>query len=181
MKTDPDILGGKWYWKGGIYWAIFMLLYFAYKFLPCGLLKVICATSESNFQHYKASFFSWILLSALEYSLLHRRVSDRRTYLYSRLATATLLPWFVFLIWFIGPAVYGRMPTIPLEIVYANIVTIMVGIAGAIFEQGLSTVSYSRELRTVILLLAFASLLLYMIFTFVKLPWADVFIEPDWR
>jgi len=61
------------------------------------------------------------------------------------------------------------------------IITLIVGFFGAIFEQGLSRISYPRELRTIILILTFASLLLYMVFTFVKLPWADVFIEPDWR
>jgi hypothetical protein len=73
------------------------------------------------------------------------------------------------------------MPSIPLEILYANIITLTVGCCGAIFEQGISRITFSRELKTVILLLTIASLLLYMIFTFVKLPWADVFIEPDWR
>lgn len=76
---------------------------------------------------------------------------------------------------------YGKMPSIKLEILYANIITLLVGFTGAIFEQGLSRISYFRELKAVILILCISSVMLYMIFTFVNLPWADVFVEPDWR
>jgi hypothetical protein len=73
------------------------------------------------------------------------------------------------------------MPNIPLEIVYANIITLIAGIFGAIFEQGLSRISYFRELKMTITILFVVSLILYIVFTYIKLPWADVFIEPDWR
>ena len=170
-----------WYVKGGLYWVVFMVLYLVHKFIPAPPLRVICAVSESNFQHYKASFFSWIILSALEFGVARRKIGDRQAFLYSRLATATLLPWFVFVLWYIAPAVYGKMPSIPLEILYANIITMLVGCSGGIFEQGLSRITYTRGMKTVILLFTLISLMHYMVFTFVKLPWADVFIEPDWR
>jgi hypothetical protein len=83
--------------------------------------------------------------------------------------------------WYLGPAIYGKMPNIPLEIVYANIITLIAGIFGAIFEQGLSRISYFRELKMTITILFVVSLILYIVFTYIKLPWADVFIEPDWR
>jgi hypothetical protein len=156
-------------------------MYLGFKFFPCLPLKVICGITESNFQHYKASFFAWIILSLLEYLYLRRSIKNQSSFIYSRMATATILPWFVFLLWYIGPAVYGRMPSIPLEIVYANIITLIVGIFAAIFEQGISHINFSRELRAVIIILTLASLLLYIVFTFGELPWADVFVEPDWR
>ena len=172
---------GKLYIKVWLYWVVFLLLYFAYKFIPFPPLKFICAVSESNFQHYKASFFSWIILSLLEYIFLRRGIQNRQAFIYSRLATATLLPWFVFILWYLGIALFGRMPTIPVEILYANIVTIIVGIVANIFEKGLYRLTYPGELKTIILLLFLTSLLLYTIFTFGELPWADVFIEPDWK
>ncbi len=171
----------RWVVKGTLFWIVFMILYFAYKLIPCAPLGIICATTESNFQHYKAAYFSWIILSAIEYGVYRRMILARSSFIYSRIATASLLPWFIFLFWYLGPAVYGRMPSIPLEILYANIITVAVGFCGAIFEQGMLRISYPRELKTVILLLAVSSLLLYMVFTFDRLPWADVFIEPDWR
>lgn len=163
------------------FWAIFMALYFAYKYFPNPFLAIFCGITESNFQHFKAAFFSWIFLNIIEYAIQRRKIDDRETYFYSRMGTATLLPWFVFILWYLAPAFYGKMPNISLEIVYANIITVIVGIFGVIFERGLAQVRYFGELKVVFWTLFLASLSLYLIFTFVKLPWADVFVEPDWR
>lgn len=171
----------QWFLKGMLYWVVFMVLYFLYKFIPLTPLKVICGICESNFQHYKASFFSWIIVSLVEFLWMRRKIQDRQVFLYSRMATATILPWFVFILWYLGVAIFGRLPSIPLEILYANIITIIVGIFAAIFEQGVSRTTFPRELKTILLILFFSSLVLYMVFTFGELPWADVFIEPAWK
>ncbi len=169
------------YLKGWIFWGVFLAMYFAYKFFPVTALGIFCGVSESNFQHYKASFFAWIITSLLEYIYLRRRIGDLQAFFFSRITTATILPWFVFLLWYIGPALYGQMPSIPLEILYANLITILVGMFGTIFEKGISRISWPRDLKIISLILAFVSLMHYIVFTFVKLPWADVFIEPNWR
>jgi len=174
-------LYGQPYLKGILFWLVFLLMYFAYKYFPSWPLSVLCAINESNFQHYKASFFAWIIISIPEYFMLRRSMPSLNGFIYSRMATAVILPWFVFILWYLGPAVYGKMPTIPLEILYANIITLIVGVFGNILERGLSGLSWTRELKFMILFLMLASLVLYMVFRFVKLPWADVFIEPDWR
>jgi hypothetical protein len=36
-------------------------------------------------------------------------------------------------------------------------------------------------LKIILLILFLSSLVIYMVFTFGNLPWADVFIEPDWK
>ena len=167
--------------KGMAFWVIFLALYFIYKFMPCDFLKLICGITESNFQHYKAAFFSWIILSLLEFAIYRKRITDTGTFFWSRTGTACILPWFVFLMWYLGPAVYGKMPSIFFEILYANIITLIVGIFGAIFEKGLSKIDYFRELKVLIIILFVTSLILYIVFTYIKLPWADVFIEPQWR
>lgn len=169
------------YIKGVAFWGVFLVLYFVYKYFPCNGLKLICGITESNFQHYKAAFFSWIILSILEYVFYRKRITEKGTFFWSRAGTATILPWFVFIMWYLGPAIYGKMPNIPLEILYANIITIIVGIFAAIFEHGLSRITYFTELKTVITILFVVSVILYVVFTFIKLPWADVFVEPCWR
>jgi hypothetical protein len=169
------------YRKGIFFWLVFLLLYLLYKFLGWELLKVICGTTESNFQHYKAAFFSWTIVSLAEYYITGSRQENRTGFVFSRMATATILPWFIFLLWYIAPALYGRLPSIPLEIIYANIITIAAGFAGGIFERGISSARYSAEMKVLIIFLALASLLHYIVFTFAGLPWADVFVEPDWR
>lgn len=169
-------------WKKALgFWAIFMIFYFAYKFFPNPFFAIFCGITESNFQHFKATFFAWIFVNAFEFGLYRARIGDRETWFYSRLGTAIFLPWFVFLLWYLCAAFYGKMPSIPLEIIYANLMTVIVGAFGVIFERGLAQIKYAGELKFVLWALFLASLALYLIFTFVKLPWADVFIEPDWK
>lgn len=169
------------YEKTFIFWAIFLALYFVYKYFPNRVFAIFCGTVESNFQHYKAAFYSWIFSSALEFAFFHAQIADGEAWFYSRLGMAILLPWFVFLLWYLCAALYGKLPTIPLEIIYANLITIIAGAFGAVFERGLAQIEYSAELKFVLWALCFASIALYLIFTFVKLPWADVFVEPDWK
>lgn len=160
---------------------VFLTLYFAFKYIDWAPLKLICGINESNFQHYKAAFFSWIIVSLIEYPLVKRSIAGRDSYFYSRMATTTILPWFIFILWYTGPAVYGQMPNIGLEVAYANLITILSGITAAVFEKGLIQIKYFTGLKIVIIFLFLVSLMHYIVFTFAKLPWADVFVEPAWR
>jgi hypothetical protein len=162
------------------FWAVFLGLYFAYKYFPHPLLALFCATTESNFQHFKATFFSFLIVNAVEYAVYRRQIADRQDHWYSRLTATVFAPWVVFLLWYIAPALYGKMPNIPLEIIYANIITLLVGLFVAILEQGFRQIRYTPGLKFVILALFVVSIGLYLIFTY-NLPWADVFVEPDWR
>jgi len=157
-----------------------MLLYFAYRFIPVFPLSLICSTTESNFQHYKSTFVAFLILNIIEFFVYRREIAGAKNYAISRLAATTFAPWIVFILWYIAPAVYGKMPMIPLEILYANMITLLVGYFVATLEQGLAQIRYSKSLTVVILTLFVVSILLYISFTF-RLPWADVFVEPDWR
>ena len=166
--------------KTALFWAVFMLLYFAYKYFPVFPLSLICSINQSNFQHFKAAFFAFLILNLIEFAIYRRQIQDKRGYFLSRLTAITFAPWIVFLLWYLAPAIYGRMPTIPLEIIYANIITLSVGYFVSSLEQGFAQIRYTRNLSTLILILFTASIVLYISFTF-KLPWADVFVEPNWR
>lgn len=163
-----------------LFWAVFMVMYGVYRLLPVFPLSLICAINESNYQHYKAGFFAWIIASLIEYLIARRRLADRGQFAYSRLAAATFLPWFIFVVWYIAPALYGRWTQVAFEILYANVVTLIVGLCAALFERALAQARLSRGLKAVIIALALLSLIEYQIFT-VRLPWADVFLEPNWR
>jgi hypothetical protein len=80
-------------WKKSLgFWAIFMVLYFAYKFFPNPVFAIFCDITESNFQHFKAAFFSWIFLNAFEFAFYRAKIGDRETWFYSRLGTAIFRP-----------------------------------------------------------------------------------------
>ena len=167
-------------WKSLAFWLVFMILYGAYKFFPVFPLSLICCVTESNFQHYKAGFFSYLIVSLIEYGWCRRKISDRDSFLYSRIAATIFLPWIIFLLWYIAPALIVRWPNNVYEIVYANIIVLIVGVFTVILEAGLERIPYERSIKTVLIVLFLVSILLYIVFTF-RLPWADVFVEPDWR
>jgi len=167
-------------WKALAFWIVFMILYFAYKYFPVFPLSLICGITESNFQHFKAGFFSYLIVNLIEYILLRQQLQNREGFVYSRIASTVFLPWITFLLWYIAPALIGRWPNNTLEIVYANIIAIAVGFFTVIFERGLEEARYSKSLKAVLLFLFCSSIFLYIVFTY-QLPWTDVFVEPDWR
>jgi hypothetical protein len=175
MRYKANVL-----WKALAFWGVFLTLYAVYKFFPIFPLSLICGVTESNFQHYKAGFFSYLIVNLVEYAWNHRKITDRESFIFSRLSATIFLPWIIFLLWYIAPALIGRWPNNVLEIVYANVITFVVGLFTVILESGLESVPYNRSLKVVLVTLFLASIMIYIVFTF-RLPWADVFVEPDWR
>lgn len=167
-------------WKALAFWGVFLALYGAYKFLPVFPLSLICGVTESNFQHYKAGFFSYLIVNLVEYGWNHRKITPRESFLYSRLTATIFLPWLIFLLWYTAPAIIGRWPNNTYEIIYANLITFIVGICTVILESGLEGIAYHKSLKFVLVTLFLVSIFLYIDFTY-RLPWADVFVEPDWR
>lgn len=155
-------------------------MYLIFKVLPVFPLTLFFATNESNFQHYKAGFFAYLLTSVVEYALTKKDVQDKSAFLYSRLSAAVFFPWVIFLLWYLAPALIGRVESLVFEALYANLILLVATYFVAVFERGMAQISYSREFKTVLWILFCASILLYFIFTF-RLPWADVFVEPNWR
>lgn len=165
-----------------LFWVIFLILYGLYKVFPVFPLSIICGTNESNFQHYKVTFFTMLILNAIEYLIYRKQIQDISGYWYIRLLVAVFAPWIVFLLWYLAPAIYGsKMPSIPLEVIYANIMTILSGYFAISFERNFANARFSLSLKLSTWALVVASLVLYLVFTFSHLPWADVFVEPQWR
>jgi hypothetical protein len=169
-------------WKVLLVYLIFMLLYVIYRFFPIFPLSIIAAVNESNFQHYKATFFSFLMVGGVEYLSFSKSAKPPGDFWYSRLLAAVLSPWLVFLFWYIAPAVLGGpFPQVWQEIVYANVITLITFGAVVLLERSFFGLSYTRTLKGLILSLFVISIFLYLVFTFSHLPWADVFIEPEWK
>jgi hypothetical protein len=169
--------GFKVYQKVVLVWAAFVALHFAYALVPAPPVKAFSGINESVFQHLKVGFFIYLLASLVELALFKRRVSDKQSYLFSRLTVTVFFPWIIFILWYVAPAFYGRMPSSVLEAVYGNLVLIVAAYFAAEIEQGLAQMVFSRPLKAVVLTLVVVSFCLYIIFTF-NLPWTDLFQDP---
>jgi hypothetical protein len=166
--------------KGLLFWVTFLVLYALRKAAPVIPITLIAGVDESNFQHYKGTFFAYLILSLIEYLVFRKQVVNKSSFWYARLLAAAFAPWMVFLVWYAMPAVYGPLPNMGLEVLWGNVATLAVGFLAVTFERGFEQMTFNRSLQTVTWVLVAVSITVYTLLTF-NLPWADVFTEPDWE
>lgn len=166
--------------KGLLFWVIFMLMYGLQKFAPVFPVNLFTAVDESTFQHMKATFFAYLFIILIEYFRYRKNITAPKSWGYARLTAVIIAPWIMFLTWYLMAATYGRLPNNLFEILWGNIATLAVGVMVATLERGWEQIDYSRPMVNTLLALFAFSILLYIVFTF-KLPWADVFMEADWK
>jgi hypothetical protein len=158
-----------------IFWVLFLLLHFSYDWFKNPVIAVISGTNESFMQHAKIGFLAYSLASLAEFLLWGNQLANPRSFIDSRILTSLILPWVMFIVYYIAPAFYGKaMPTIPLEIIYANIVLLVIGVLLALFENNLGNVIFSPHNEMVLWGLWALGFVEMAIFTF-RPPWADFF------
>jgi hypothetical protein len=155
---------------------LFVILHFAYDWFPSPVVAAFSGTNEAFVQHAKIGFWAYSLACLLEYALRRKRISSLGSFTSARLLACVMLPWIMFLLWYVVPSFRGPMSTDTLEIIYANIVTFGVGLAAATLERDLDRVSFSLAGRGIIVLLYLLAAVLLTTYTF-RLPWADFFRE----
>jgi hypothetical protein len=166
--------------KGLLFWVTFLVLYVLRKAAPVIPITLFAGVDESNFQHYKGTFFAYLILSLIEYLIHRKKVENKSSFWYARLLAAVFAPWMVFLVWYAMPAVYGPLPNMGLEVLWGNVATLAVGFLAVTFERGFEQMTFNRSLQTVTWVLVAVSIIVYTLLTF-RLPWADVFTAPNWQ
>ncbi|MGC8971694.1 MAG: DUF6512 family protein [bacterium] len=164
------------YLKAIIYLLIFGLLHFGYESTGLQFLKPICGTDESVFQHLKMGFFAYLFASLIEYGIIRRRLRGNNFW-YSRALATVFIPWAIFLIWYLAPAIWGKFSTITAELSWALIVSYISGVVGGIIEKNTEKTRPSLGFKLTISMLFVVSILLFVWFTY-KLPWIDLFVDP---
>jgi hypothetical protein len=159
------------------FWVAFLVLHYAYEFFPILPFKLFSGVNESFFQHAKVAFFSYLGVNLGEYWLRRNEIERLVSFLYSRLFSTMVLPWFVFIAWFSAAAYYGPLPAVWLEIIFANIALLASAYCVLLAEEAMESVDYGRAFKAVILALFIVSFSYYIIFTF-RLPWTDFFSDP---
>ncbi len=157
--------------------VIFLLLHYIYEWFPNPFTIVFSGTNESIYQHMKVGLFSYLLASLLEYLLVRKSLLNLAGYAYARLFAATVFPFAIFVYFLMAAAYYGQVNSIPLEVIYANIVLLMASFSAIVIERQVETAVPSRLFRIVVIVLFLVSLSQYIIFTY-RLPWMDVFATP---
>lgn len=157
--------------------AAFLLLHFLYDWLPGPLTAIFSGTNESIYQHMKAAFFAYVLVSLIEYAVFAKRLERRAHFFHVRGLTAVLFPLLVIPWYYTSAAYFVKIETVFLEILFANAATLLNSISGVLIEQHLEKVVFGRGLKWCSAALFIITLSEFIIFTY-RLPWLDVFANP---
>ncbi len=163
--------------KSFIYLVVFTLLHFGYDITGWIFLKPFCGIDESLFQHLKMAFWAYLITSLLEALLVKNTLHSRSRFWYPRLFSAIILPWVTLLIWYLVPAVFGKLHSNIVEVFWAIFCTYFGVFIVVLFEKTIEKNEFGLPAKIAILLLFLISAFLFIRFTY-KLPWIDLFVNP---
>ncbi len=124
------------------------------------------------------AFWAYLFASLIEYFVVRRKFSKRNLFWYPRFLSTITVPWFIVLIWYLVPALYGKLEILFLELLWAVLVTYFSGIIGGIIEKNIEECELNLSFKIIILILLIVSIFLYIRFTY-NPPWIDLFINPE--
>jgi len=157
--------------------ALTVFLHFLYDFTKYQVFSIISAIDESIFEHMKIIFYAYFFTNIIEYLIYHKEIYNIKNYIYSRIFSLIFLPWVMILLYYIAPVIYGQMPSPLLEVVYAIIITILVGISTEIIRKNIEDIELKKNLIILTTILFFLTIFLFASFTHKK-PIYDLFAVP---
>lgn len=158
-----------------LYLVLFSLLHFGYDWTQWRFLIPFFGINESIFQHLKMAFWAYLITSVVEYILIKK---NTKYSWFPRLFSAIIIPWIIFLLWYLAPALYGKFTLAILEVFWAIFVTYIAGLIAGLIEKNFEENDFTMGFKIVIIALLIISALLYILFTY-RVPWVDLFVDPE--
>ncbi|MEO0166818.1 MAG: DUF6512 family protein [candidate division WOR-3 bacterium] len=164
--------------KAFLYLIIFSALHFGYDLTGWSILTPFCGIDESIFQHLKMAFWAYLFASLIEYLVIQKRINAKASFWYARLLSTIFVPWFVFLIWYLAPAIRGKTDSNIIELLWAIFSSYLSGIFAGITEKTAERFEFNTSIRIVLIVFIIISAFLFIRFTY-SLPWVDMFANPE--
>lgn len=165
--------------KTFIFVAFYAILHFLYTDLSANpFFRAIAGTDESVFQHMKIGFFAYLITIGFDFLIIRKKIESKESFLFSRLLSNLLVPWLIFIIWYIVPAIVGKELTLAAELTWAMVVVIFIGIIVSFLDENTEKIAYNLPIKIIIGVLIAVSILIFVWFSF-ELPWIDVFVLPE--
>jgi hypothetical protein len=153
-----------------VFWVFFLIFHFGYDWMPSPVVAVFAGTSEGAAQHIKMAFWAYTFASLIEYGYLRLKGTDRVRFLDSRLLGLLIVSIGTFL-WYILPAIRGTgLPNEFVEILYANIILLLIGFSTLLLERDLARIDFSRASRIVLIVFNVVLMTILILGTF-RIPW----------
>ena len=152
-------------------------MHYLYKFFPIVIFQIFSGINESVFQHMKIGFYTYLILSVIEFFVFKKKISDANKFLFSRVFSMILYPFLLFLLFLFTRVVYPWQMHFVIEIISAQtVVYISVLILGFI-ELDIVKLEFGKRLKVLLLILMVLLIIEFTAFTF-YLPWHDVLANP---
>lgn len=164
----------KAFWKVLIYMVLFSVFHFGYELTGWNFLRILFGTNESVFEHLKMGFWAYFFASIIEFAVAKKR----ENFWPSRLFSTILVPWFIVIVWYMMPVIFGKLESLAFELIWAFAVVIISGLSAIVLERQLEAVRVSRSFNTILTILLIVSAVFFVRFSITK-PWIDLFVDPS--
>ncbi|MFW9825271.1 MAG: DUF6512 family protein [Candidatus Thorarchaeota archaeon] len=162
--------------RSAFYLVIFIILHYLFDWFPNIFVSLFSGIDESVYQHMKIAFYSYAILTLIEFVVFRKKIANKKNFVYSHLLSIILIPLITLILFLIGAMFYGERPFV-VEILYAIIITYASGLSISVFEQEMQVLQFSKRFKLFILIIIVILIMEFTIFTF-RLPWHDIFADP---
>ena len=157
--------------------GIVIVLHYTYKFFPNVVFQIFSAIDESVFQHMKIGFYSYIILTIIEYLAFKKKIVNKTKFLFSRIFSAFFYPWVIFMFFFFTRVIYPWQMHFVVEIISAQAVVYVSALILGFIELDTIKIEFGKRLKVISLILIILLVIEFTAFTF-YLPWHDVLANP---
>ena len=152
-------------------------MHYTYKFFPNVVIQIFSAIDESVFQHMKIGFYSYLILSVIEFLIFKKKIADTTKFLFSRVFSMVLYPYLIFLFFLFTRVVYPWQMHFVIEIISAQIVVYISVLFLGFLEVEIVKLEFGKRLRVLSLILLVLLIIEFTAFSF-YLPWHDILANP---
>ena len=160
-----------------LYQLAFLVLHFAYDWMPNVITRFFSGINESVFQHMKIGFYSYLVVALVEFFITRKTMTNKKDFWVFRGLTASIIPFFLFFFFFVGPLVFIQFETNLGEIIFANCGVLCSSLCAILLERQFEKTPPSKAICVISLVLVVLWIAQFTVFTN-RLPWTDVFSNP---
>lgn len=153
------------WWKLITGFVLFIIFHQSYDLMGGGMISAVLGERfESIYSHMKMFFYSYLVISAIDYFIHRRQIPSANTFWMARMLIAAAFPWMSIAIWFIPIALGFDLGNY--ELYYSFLLTILGLYFAFRLDEGLENVQFRPALQAMIWLAFAAAFITYIGFSF---------------
>jgi len=165
------------YLRSLLFLAIFTGMHYLFKFFPNVITQVFSGINESVFQHMKVGFYSYLIISVIEFIVFKNKIADKTKFLFSRVFSMVFYPFLIFVFFLFTRVVYPWQMFDIVEIISAQITVYISVIFLGFIEIDIAKIEFGKRLKRLLLIFLVLLVVEFTAFSF-YLPWHDILANP---